>query len=329
MNEGRIDLSILVSILCMTYNHELYIEDAIEGFLQQKTNYDVEIIIGEDCSTDNTRKIVKKYMNEYPGKIKMITSDHNVGMNKNAQRLIESSRGKYIAICEGDDYWTDPFKLQKQIDYMEEHPECSLCFHAAEIVINKEKQTGNLVRPYNNNKICPTEDIILGGGGFCPTASLLFPRRIIEHLPAFFQKAHVGDYPLQMWTACQGYAYYMDEIMAAYRIGNQSSWTNQLIREGDLKEKLIKVKMGDIQLLKEFNRTTDNKYNPVIEETILKREFEILLLQHNLRKLKTTKYKILYTQLTTIEKLKLLTKFYFPRAYRAMVGMKKIMYRNN
>lgn len=132
-----------------------------------------------------------------------------------------------------------------------------------------------------------------------------------------------------MWAACQGYAYYMDEIMAAYRIGNQSSWTNQLIREGDLKEKLIKVKMGDIQLLKEFNRTTDNKYNPVIEETILKREFEILLLQNNLRKLKTTKYKILYTQLTTIEKLKLLTKFYFPRSYRAMVGMKKIMYRND
>ena len=131
----RETVSILVSINCITYNQEEYVADAIEGFLMQKTDFDYEILIGEDCSTDNTRKIVEEYAAKYPDKIRLITSERNVGCRKKfTEGFSSNSKGKYIAECEGDDYWIDPYKLQKQVDYLEGNPECTLCFHAAELV---------------------------------------------------------------------------------------------------------------------------------------------------------------------------------------------------
>lgn len=119
----------LVSICCITYNHEAFISGAIDGFLKQETNFDYEIIIGEDCSTDNTRKIIDKYANKYPGLIQVITSDSNVGPVLNEYRTLLAAKGKYIAFCEGDDYWTDSLKLQKQVDFLEANTGYSVCFH--------------------------------------------------------------------------------------------------------------------------------------------------------------------------------------------------------
>jgi O-antigen/teichoic acid export membrane protein len=113
----------LVSIHCLAYNHKDYIAQAIESFLMQKTNFQFEIIIGEDYSTDGTREIVFDYEKKYPDLIRVITSDKNVGMNENALRTKIAARGKYISFCEGDDYWIDPLKLQKQVDFLEENPD--------------------------------------------------------------------------------------------------------------------------------------------------------------------------------------------------------------
>jgi len=159
------NLAVLVSINCTTYNHEMYIADAIESFLMQKTNFDYEILIGEDCSTDNTKKIVEALAKKHPNKIRVITSSKNVGARKNSMRLLENSRGKYIAECEGDDYWTDPYKLQKQMDYMVSHPNCSMSFHASEIIKAPNHATGMVVKPYKQSKKSTVEDIIIGGGG--------------------------------------------------------------------------------------------------------------------------------------------------------------------
>ncbi|MBO1912885.1 glycosyltransferase, partial [Microvirga sp. 3-52] len=145
---------------------------AIESFLMQKTNFDFEILIGEDCSTDNTKKIVEGYAEKHPGTIRIITSEKNVGARKNSIRLLENSRGKYIAECEGDDYWTDPYKLQKQVDYMVEHPDCSMTFHASEIIKAPNKQAAGIIKPYKTNGISPIEDTILRGGGFFSTGSM-------------------------------------------------------------------------------------------------------------------------------------------------------------
>ena len=118
----------VVSVGMITYNHEPYIAQAIEGVLTQETDFPIELVIGEDCSTDRTAEIVGEYQKKHPEIIRIITSDKNVGIKKNGWRTKEACRGKYIAYCEGDDFWHDPRKLQMQVDVMESDPECVLCF---------------------------------------------------------------------------------------------------------------------------------------------------------------------------------------------------------
>ena len=122
----------LVSVHMITYNHEPYIAQAIEGVLNQKTDFPIELVIGEDCSTDRTREIVLEYQKKYPDVIIVITSEKNVGMQKNNYRTAKACRGKYIAFCEGDDYWHHPLKLQKQVEYLETHADVALVHSGAD-----------------------------------------------------------------------------------------------------------------------------------------------------------------------------------------------------
>ena len=122
-------VSPLLSVVTLTYNHEPYIAQCIEGVLAQKTSFPIEYIIADDCSTDGTRAICEEYAKNNPDIIRLISSSANVGAVENEQRAFLAAKGKYIATCEGDDYWTDPLKLQKQVDFLESHPEYSVCFH--------------------------------------------------------------------------------------------------------------------------------------------------------------------------------------------------------
>lgn len=258
-------MSILVSINCITYNHEEYIEDAIESFLMQKTDFDFEIIIGEDCSLDGTRKIIDDYLIKYPNKIKLITSDKNVGAKENSRRVHENSNGKYIALCEGDDYWTDPLKLQKQVTYMENNPNCTLCFHSADIVRANKRKTGRITRPYSGSTVCRTEDIIIGGGSFCPTQSLMYPKKLMDNPPEFLTKVSVGDYPLQILASSYGYAYYIDEIMSSYRSGVKGSWTET----SKTREKTLYHCEEIISMLDGFDEYSKYKFSKAIDKTKL------------------------------------------------------------
>ncbi len=125
--------NIIVSICCITYNHEPYLQRALDSFLMQETTFPVEIVLAEDCSTDGTRTICEEYATRYPKKIHYICSETNVGAVENEARALRAAKGKYIALCEGDDYWTEPLKLQKQVDFMETHPEYSVTFHRYKI----------------------------------------------------------------------------------------------------------------------------------------------------------------------------------------------------
>lgn len=117
-----------LSVLCITYNHEKFIKQTLESFMMQKTDFDFEVIIGEDCSTDNTREIIKEFEQKYPHIIKPIYRDKNIGAMQNSIDILYRANGDYIAFCEGDDYWTDPYKLQKQVSFLEANPEYSLCW---------------------------------------------------------------------------------------------------------------------------------------------------------------------------------------------------------
>lgn len=215
----------MVSICCITYNHGPYIAEALESFLTQKTTFPFEIIIGEDCSTDNTRQVVEDYILRYPDKIRLITSENNVGMLPNLCRVLDASIGKYIALCEGDDYWIDSNKLQKQVDFLEANPNVSLHTHDSlkiEAETNREKDR---IRPFNKSQIVSIEEFLEKKGGVLPTGSMMFKRLDINgKYPSFFKKAPMGDLPLTLWLGTIGNIYYLDEAWSVYRINVPGSW---------------------------------------------------------------------------------------------------------
>ncbi len=219
----------LVSVRTSAYNHGDYIVQCIEGVLSQRTDFDFEYIIGEDFSSDSTREKVFEYARRYPDRIRVLTADYNVGMKANGLRCIAACRGKYMAICEGDDYWSDPTKLQRQVDFMESHPDFSMCFHNVSTVDVHGQKTGEQ-RRFDHDCEVPIEAMIHGGGLFCPTASLLFRKEFLATYPEVCERCHVGDYPLQLWLAVCGRIYYIDRNMAAYRQGDASSWTRRFDR---------------------------------------------------------------------------------------------------
>lgn len=257
---------ILVTIRCTAYNHEKFIKEAIESFLKQKTNFGYEILIHDDASTDNTTLILKEYEKKYPNLIRVIYQKENqYSQGKSISTFLDKeARGKYIAICEGDDYWIDENKLQKQIDYLETNPKCGLCFHTVEIYNDKEKRKIGEIKPYNKSKVSPTKDIILGGGGFIGTNSIVYRREMMLNPPKFYLECPVGDYPLQIINSTKEYAYFIQETMSLYRVNTGISWTDN--NKSYEKEKELNIKL--IKMLEEFNSYTDYKYRKEVFKKI-------------------------------------------------------------
>lgn len=253
----------LVSVLCPTYNHENYIEEAIDSFLMQETNFPFEIIIHDDASTDNTPNKINTYAEQYPHIIKTILQENNQYSQGEMilSFLSEKAKGKYYALCEGDDYWIDTKKLQTQIDIMEKNPECYISFHPVEKRLDNNRHGKIYANQANGNKIFSTSEVILGGGGFCPSASLIFRKEVVLDPPKFYFDSPVGDYFLQILGSLNGGALYIDEVMAVYRQGVAVSWQSSM--------KNLDSRLGFfnkfIETLDEFNLYFNHKYQDEIE----------------------------------------------------------------
>ncbi len=202
----------MVTVRTSTYQHAPYIKQCIEGVLMQKTTFPFEFIIGEDFSTDGTRETVFEYAKKYPDIIRVFTADYNVGAKANGQRCIRASRGKYMAICEGDDYWTDPQKLQKQVDFLEGNEAYSGCAHQAKVVYNSGKEA-HLFR--KNVPLDITVNDMLKGRLF-HTASILFNQKILESYKNPPQILS-GDRLLNFLIAFGGKIRFFDDCMCVYR----------------------------------------------------------------------------------------------------------------
>jgi glycosyltransferase involved in cell wall biosynthesis len=208
----------LVSIVCPTYNYEKYIKDAIEGFLMQKTNFSIEIIIHDDASTDTTADIIRKYEKKYPELIKPIYQKENQyskGIKSIENFIWPKCSGKYIAICEGDDYWIDPYKLQKQVDFLEANPQYSLCFHKIKILLKNGRLVGDFITKVPSNTT--TIKDLARHGNYIHTPSVVL-RNDFE-IPSWFSNCPIGDYPLYFIAVRDRKIKYLDEPMAVYRFG--------------------------------------------------------------------------------------------------------------
>lgn len=282
----------MVSICCIAFNQENYIAEALDSFLIQKTNFDFEILIHDDASTDRTAEIIKTYENKYPGIIKPIYQTQNqysmgtkVGYTYNFSR----AKGKYIALCEGDDYWIAPNKLQKQVDYMENHPECSLCVHAAKKIFG-DKRVG-YIKPGNKNKLYTADEVILGGGGMFATNSMLFQTLLVKSMPDFFINCPVGDYPLAIYLSLKGKVFYMKDSMAVYRVMAKNSWSSTM--EGDLQKNIIHIGLIE-QMLNQVDQYSDYTHTNAIKKHISENQFHIMLQQGKFKEVKNKTIKGLF-----------------------------------
>lgn len=313
---------IIVSITCVAYNHEQYIADAIEGFLMQKTDFQYEVLIHDDASTDRTSEIIRKYELKYPNIIKpiyQIENQYSKGIKVDLFNMARA-KGKYIAICEGDDYWIDQHKLQKQVNYMDHHPECSLCVHAVYMVKPDKSDLKRHLRPNIGNRIYTVEDIISGGGGFFGTNSILYRAVFKDNKPNFCGAYSFGDYPLVIYLALQGSVYYMDEFMSAYRYGVSGSWTSRTCSNA---EGIVKVNNEVIDMFDEINNYTRYRYEYIINEVKKRHRFQSLLLLGKYQELKRGEFKEVYISLGTIEKGKLFIKQYFPSILKGLIKVKR------
>lgn len=243
----------------ITYNHEKFIAEAIDGVIMQKTDFPFELVIGEDCSTDNTRAICIEYQKKYPDIIKLRLNETNEGMMLNWINNISCGQGKYIALCDGDDYWTDPCKLQKQFDFMEANPDFALCSHSAYTLM-----CGQLDENIGMERdVLTTEDIIRKDWGLL-TASLFF-RKDAHKTPDWYYTVRNGDYALQLIVSLSGKIKFLPEYMAVYRqhLGGMSSVLKPLNQTAWM-----------VYLLHAFDRYTNHGFKKVIVERI-KRMFNI------------------------------------------------------
>ena len=248
----------LVSIICTTYNHQAYIKDALEGFIMQKTNFPFEIIVHDDASTDNTASIIKEYQEKFPGLFVNIYQTVNQFSRKEVNIWTEitfpMARGKYIALCEGDDFWTDPLKLQKQVDFLEKNIEYSMVCHDA-LVMNTITNTSSLFFGATKKKqICSTKDTL--NIHFCPTASILFRHQAIPPLSDFNLMAEAGDQALVQLLSLHGLLYRMYDVMSVYRITSTGlSVVSRKNIQGSLEKRI-----NDLKILNKISNYKYQKY---------------------------------------------------------------------
>lgn len=266
--------TILVAVWMVAYNQEAFIEKAIESVMSQEANFEYKLFIGEDCSTDNTREICKKLKQKYPEKIELFLNEKNLGGNLNALNIYKQcfeSNAKYIAMLEGDDYWTDPYKLQKQVDFLEKNEEFSLCFHDA-YVMDGDKELHKCVN--KNETIFKTEDLF--ERHFIPTASIVF-RNIIQ-FPEWFSKVKSGDKALLFLASLKGNFKYLPEVMSVYRI---HSGGISKTHHG------IKKVYDSAHLLHLIDAETNYKFNKNCQESLLHEIETHILPKYDIKTIKT------------------------------------------
>lgn len=256
-------MDIKVSICCLTYNHSDFIRSCLDGFLNQKTNFRFEVLIHDDASTDDTQQVIKHYAIDYPEIIKPILQRENqyskYGGGINVKYNFPRAKGKYIAMCEGDDYWLDPYKLQKQVDFMEQNPDYMFSMGR----VNFLYQSSMTILP-KKEFIDPAKHEFFTLGDylkqpFSQTSTFLFRNRQLE-MPDWIPKVSAGDQSLVIiMTGDEGKIKFHDDYFSVYRVNENSV----------MKSNFIKVLENNIQAFKYWNEYTSYKYNKLLLSRII------------------------------------------------------------
>ncbi len=228
--------NVLVSVFMITYNHEKYIKQALDSILAQQCNFDFEIVVGEDCSTDATRFILNEYHEKHLGKFNLLLHPVNIGAMNNQIATMRECKAKYIAMCEGDDYWSDPLKLQKQVDFLESHPAYTFVGHWVKMLHQKNGSLTSYYSDFKDNPIQLKDTVIYPP---LPTCSYFARNNMglpkgIKHLPA-------GDDALLCHWASHGLGYCIPEYMGVYRVSDSGTWSTLIDSEKEFRIMVIRL----------------------------------------------------------------------------------------
>ena len=253
-----------LSVCLITYNQVRYIRQAIESVLMQCANFEWELIIADDCSTDGTSQIIEEYFKTNPQLIRVIKREVNVGPGKNFVELINSARGKYIAYLEGDDYWTDEKKVQKQFNFLESNLNFSVCYHKVKWKFTyKSNELDSKESNIDDPSVSSISDVLIKGW-FIRSCSLFFKNIA---LPIDFDKLYIGDYPLVVLLADRGKIGFMNEVMAIYRINDEGKSEKYLLTE--TVERRAEIFRNEIEVLSYLDKHTSFKYTSTFNRKIL------------------------------------------------------------
>lgn len=286
----------LVCVRSITYNHAPYILDAMNGFCMQKTSFPFVCAVIDDCSTDGEQEVISNYLHEHfdledqsvaryeeTDDYKLIYARHkenhncffvvlylkynhySIGKGHLKNQYIKEwyDSAKYIAPCEGDDYWIDPLKLQKQVDVMEKHPECTMCcsngFSFSEIL-----KTNTIINPIpvEKSRFLSTHEVLLEENALIPTCSMCYRHELLDSMPSIFKNLPVGDRPIRMWCAINGYLYYHQEPLITYRFGAVECYTQRVKKNNDYAKRVLN---GMLVFFNNFDEYTKYKYHSEVE----------------------------------------------------------------
>jgi glycosyltransferase involved in cell wall biosynthesis len=260
-----------VSVLITTYNQEKLITQAIDSVLMQVTNFSYEIVIGEDASSDRTREIVVELARQHPEKIRVLLRDPEVANRErhlygkmNFLQALASCRGEYIAVLDGDDQFTSPHKLQKQVDFLDARPDCVICFHNVKAVYKDESTGPENLCSDQQKEITDIEQLLWGN--FIPSCSIMYRREPAVRIPDWFLTAKVGDWPLHIFKAQYGKIGYLNEVLSAYRVHQAGVWSL-----GKRSRQLL----ISLRLLDHIDRELDFKYHATIRRSKARMLFEL------------------------------------------------------
>lgn len=316
---------IAVSVVCITYNQAEYIRDAINSFLMQKTDFNYEIIIHDDASTDQTIEILKYYERTYSDIIRVIYEEENQyskGVNI-SDTLFKLAKGKYIAFCEGDDFWTDKSKLQKQYDYLERNASCTAYIHNGWKISKDKKTVYNSAPLFKEPQKLGIEDAICGLGIKTYTNSFFMRKTVFDTRPDFLNYAPTRDYVMIVECALKGYIYYSPEYMSAQRVAANSSLTQLWNSNPELWEDYIKKQMI---LLDKINEETNHQFDIIISNEKINQMFSNMLIRNDREGISQSPYKELYEKMPLKKKLRYLHPqlfFLLSKTYRLFKNEKK------
>lgn len=313
---------IMVSVVCLAYNAERYIAQCLDGFIMQKCNFKYEVVVHDDASTDGTAQIIKEYEKTYPDLIHAIFQKENQ-YSKSVRILTKyvypNVKGKYIAICEGDDFWTDPFKLQKQYDALEDNPRCRMSIHRVKGVKedgsnayisypNFTLKTGVVLSKDFVDYNCTNEYVFQTSSYFVLTEEEF---KYQKENPTFKKVSATGDLARMFYFATKGDIYYIDDIMSCYRHGSTSSDARKEM-SGKSEDKLRIHFNKQIEMMREYDKYTEGIYHKFCERKINGYLFDQAFRNFEYKEMIKRKYRVFFKKFPIKARIKICAYAYMP-----------------